>query len=444
MSPTVRKVLFDPLVSGDLSLIVPDLSILTGGEIITAPARLTRKDGDRFAFDLHFRSAEVPAGVRPDVVGILGVEDRLMIVGRIEGRIPFAAWVFPPSSWSSHGLGTSNATVHADKLTLLQETDSASLLDEARALFSNARPCAEVVTEDFRAHLIFHGPQLWLGDTRTRVTTSHDFLGETTSSTSDTHVFAGSGWEAALIQKGQELHLHVRPVSGAPSSAEDSIDLVNRVRDAVAFTHGFHPWPIYQELRDDNRIITRRLSAKLNLKQSFLAPLSEAVGVRLMVTQQGEHRSIIPSIADGLARLSQEQRQRLGTLLWNVRSCDLGDLPRSTKMLILCAAFDGLMKLVAGADLGTRDTWRRASDNLGFSWERWTDGIFELWGRHRHDLSHGQLWIPECSAAQEFFMAYPRLGGAFMTVVAAFCGYRGQMSADVLASRTVTISELMQ
>lgn len=443
MSPMVRKLLFDPLVSGDLSLIVPDLLIDAGVETITAPARLSRKHGDQFAFDLHFESPEIPESVRKDYARALGLQDRLLIFGRIEGQIPFATRVFPPSSWSSRGFGTSNATVFADRLDLLQETDHARLLNEARALAGSESLCVEPLADAFRAHLIFHGPQLQIVDSRTSVTTSHDFLGETTNITFDTHVFRGDGWEAALIQKADELHLHVRPLSGAAFSAADSLDLVNRVRDAVAFTHGFHPWPIYQELRAAHRVFRRELSAKLNLKQTSLAPVSEALQIRLLAGQQSGLGNIIPTIADGFVRLTEEQRDRLGTLLWNVRACDLGDLPRSTKLLILCAAFDGLMKVIGG-DMGkarTRDEWEAAASRLRVKWEDWMEPVMRIRKRHRDDLSHGRLWIPEDTDADQLFKDYPRLGGAFMTVIATACGYDGPIMADRLASRAVNISD---
>src|SRR5690606_1659386 len=123
--------------------------------------------------------------------------------------------------------------------------------------------------------------------------------------------------------------------------------------------------------------------AQLNLRQTFLAPVSEKLGASLMGGGGGRASklaNIIPTVADGLATLSGEERERLGTLLWNVRSSALGDLPESTKLLILCSAFDGLMKLIVNEKLGTDKTWRGASDRLGLSWE-WTQTIFELWGK---------------------------------------------------------------
>jgi len=107
---------------------------------------------------------------------------------------------------------------------------------------------------------------------------------------------------------------------------------------------------------------------------------------------------------------------------------------------------DGLMKLIAGAsdpkNTATDKTWRKASDTLGLSWDRWTKGVFEVWGKHRHLLAHGWLWLGEEMDAQEFFSDHARLGCAFLTFVAAFCGYEGPIMADPFKNRIITISEI--
>jgi hypothetical protein len=104
------------------------------------------------------------------------------------------------------------------------------------------------------------------------------------------------------------------------------------------------------------------------------------------------------------------------------------------------------MKLIAGADdpkkAATNKTWRTASDTLNFSWDGWTKNIFEVWGKHRHLLAHGWLWLTEESDAQEFFSDYARLGCAFLTFVAAYCGYEGPIMADPFNNRIINIAEI--
>jgi hypothetical protein len=104
------------------------------------------------------------------------------------------------------------------------------------------------------------------------------------------------------------------------------------------------------------------------------------------------------------------------------------------------------MKLISGAPdpqhAATDKTWRKASDTLGFSWDKWTNNIFEVWGKHRHLLAHGWLWLTEESEPQEFFTDHARLGCAFLTLVAAYCGYDGPIMAEPFKNRILVIRDL--
>ncbi len=145
-------------------------------------------------------------------------------------------------------------------------------------------------------------------------------------------------------------------------------------------------------------------------------------------------------------RIPNENRKKLTTLLWHFRSGMSRDLPSSTRLLILCAVIDGLMKLVAGAhdpkNAATDKTWRKASDSLGFCWDKWTKDVFEVWGKHRHLLGHGWLWLGEELGPQEFFTDHARLGCAFLTFVAAYCGYEGPIMADPFKNRIIRIRDI--
>ena len=101
------------------------------------------------------------------------------------------------------------------------------------------------------------------------------------------------------------------------------------------------------------------------------------------------------------------------------------------------------MKLIAGADdpkkAATDKIWRKASDTLHFSWDRWTKNIFEVWGKHRHLLGHGWLWLTEELSPQEYFTDHALLGCAFLTFVAAYCGYTGPIIADPFKNAVLDI-----
>jgi hypothetical protein len=250
-------------------------------------------------------------------------------------------------------------------------------------------------------------------------------LGESSSSSFDTHQFTGESWEAALIQIDKELHLHIRNREPSREIDHDPVDLVERIAYAVAFTHGFQPWPVYREIRIDHRIVERWLGGHLNLGQSTFAPVSDRLGFSARMNDEPELMKIIPRIVEGLGQMPSEHFGSIRQLLWHVLSADLGELPPATQLLIVCSALDGLMKVIGGDQNHTLKEWKSAALAAGLSWEEWVSGIMEIRKKHRDNLSHGRLWILEEISNEAYFEDYPQLGCAFMTVIAAYCGYEG-------------------
>lgn len=442
MDSKVRDLIFNPLVSSDLTLLVPDLAVETSEGLITTSAKLTCSNKSKFELTLHFMQPQVPEVLRLGGSRIIGAQDRLKVTGQIEGDIRFSALALPPSSQTSSTRGTSTCTISTDRLELIAENLDLQTYAEIDELLGNTSSLQESKEFSFSAHLIFHGPKLYLIDSGTEIIRNNDFLGQSTSSSFDTHRFRGTGWEGALIQKGEELHLHLRDTGDSDTPVLDPVDLVDRVVNAVAFIHGFHPWPAYREIRINHRVVERWISPRLNLKQSFLAPVSQRMGSSVRSEPTASLCRIIPTIAEGFGKLSLKDRKRINILLWNVRSSSLGDLPGSTKLLMVCAAIDGLLRVIAGDKSNTLDLWRHANDRLGLSWEKWTSKVFEIRGRHRHDLSHGRLWLPEESPSESIFTDYPELGCAFMILFAALCCYDGPITANPFQSSEITIASL--
>ena len=335
-------------------------------------------------------------------------------------------------------------------MNLVAEGSDKMTFDEVKRLIDGSTEKEGEENESFYAHLIYHGPKLHLEDAGTEVRTINDFLGEAVSSQADTHQFAGAGWEGALIQKDSELHLHLRsiPDTSADFSTEQIVDLIDRVNQAVGFVLGCQPWPAYREVRLNHQIYERWLRPQFGLSTIYLVPVSASMGSHFCLDKENPIHSIIPTIANGLGGMANEDNKKLTTLLWHFRSANIGDLPPSTRLLMLCAVLDGLMKLIAGArdpkNAATDKTWKEASDKLGFSWDRWTKDIFETWGRHRHLLAHGWLWLGEELNAQEFFTDHAQLGCAFLTFVAAYCGYDGPILADPFGNKIITIRDIKE
>lgn len=445
MDSKVRKLLFKPLSEGGMSAMVPDFRIeLQNGKKVRVPALLTT-DGKQFLFALHFTKSTPPERLGHLEKKVVTLADQIVITGQINGEIAFRSLVFPPGGYTSRSRGTSTLSLHADRMELIAEgTEKWSNRRMRKALGMPPKLDRNERTSFF-AHVIFHGPKLRIRDAGSKTTSVNDFLGDAVSSSFDTHVFADTGYEGALIQKDDELHLHLRSKEGNERIV-DPKDLLDRVASSVAFAFGFHPRPAYRELKVDHRVVERWISPKFDLKQTFLAPVSDSLWSTFRADKDSAVHTIIPTVAAGLQALATSERERIDTLLWHVRSSALSGLPDSTKLLILSAALDGLMKVIAGVPEAsqrekTDRVWRRASDLVRLSWEDWSEGIFALWGRYRHNLSHGRLWIPEEAEGNDDVLHYAELGCAFMTIIAARCGYTGPIMANPFELRAIDISK---
>ena len=332
---------------------------------------------------------------------------------------------------------------------LIAESLDKMTSSEINALLGKQAPSLPESETLFSAHLIYHGPRLKMFDGGTEVVSKNDFLGDATCSSFDTHKFQTEEYEGALIQKGSELHLHLRSVAGSKAtlSQEDVISVVDSVNQAVGFCLGFNPWPAYREVRVDHVVIERYLSPENNLPTTFLVPISEQLWASLRSDRSSALHSLVPCIADGLRRISSAQRDKLTSLLWHMRAISLARLPQSLQMLTMCAIVDAMTKLVAGVEPddkpATDKTWKAAGVSLGISWEKWMSDVFELWGKYRHTLSHGWLWVGDVMEPQVFFADFPKLGSSFLVMVARVCGYAGPILVDPFSSRILQIQDIM-
>lgn len=448
MDKRVRELVFEPLRQNILSAIVPDLIFTAGDKEIAAPAQLARRD-DEFRFTLHFNSGQPPAELQSVRGGFFGDSDKKTIRGQINGEITFRCDdVFPPATMTTRSRGTSITVLNSHRMHLVAEGTDQMTTEEVHQLLGHAAEAEHETQTKFTAHLIYHGPKLKMFYEGTDVVTKNEFLGEATTSTANTYQFISDLCEGALIQQGLELHLHLksRENTSVHLSADQVSDVVDCVGQSVGFALGFHPWPAYREVRINHKISECWLSPRFDLATTYLTPVSEAMWAHFLADKGNSFHRIVPTIADGFKRIPNENRKKLTTLLWHFRSGTGGDLPSSTRLLILCAVIDGLMKLIAEASnpkhAATDRTWRKANDTLGLSWDKWTKDVFAVWGKHRHLLAHGWLWLGEELDAQEFFTDHARLGCAFLTFVAAYCGYDGPIMADPFTNRIITISEI--
>ena len=257
---------------------------------------------------------------------------------------------FPPSTMTTRSRGTSITILDSHRMHLVAEGTDEMTTKEVRELIGQTKEQEREKT-GFNAHLIYHGPELKMFGAGTAVTTTNHFLGEAASSTADTQRFESEKWEGALIQQGLELHLHLRSRrdTDIEYSEEEVTDIVDRTNQVIGFVLGFNPWPAYREIRINHKVLERWLSPSFDLPTTYLTPISKSMWAHFLGDPDNPFHKIIPTIADGLARVPQSERKKLTNLLWHFRSGTTRELPSSTRLLILCAVIDGLMKLIARA-----------------------------------------------------------------------------------------------
>lgn len=440
MEKRIRELIVDPLTDGSLKITIPQLHIQTkrDGDIIV-PAEL-ESNGNAFLFTAYSERFLKDAARQVFGSAIRGMsghifteEDDISISGYLQGRAYFECHDVGPQNFGTSTFpGISSIGLVARKLSLVERPRESGDADR------KDRP------DQFRAHSIFHGPKLNILNGASRTTFSNDFLRETQASKKDTCCFEGDVWEAALIQEARELHLHARLKEGA--QLPDDIKLLfQSIMDAVGFTHGFKPWPLYYSFWSTRDGSERWICPRFKLKQSSFRPLTDRVWMNHLGNRESEIYRFIPIIAEGLHSLPERSRKRLMFLLWNVNEVSTGQLPDSTQMLMLCSALDGLMRIAAGMEdeeNKTTQVWRKGAEALGFSWDGWIQEIFELRPKHRDDLAHGRLWHMQEVENDAYFEHYPKLGHAFSAIFAKLCGYDGPVSDENYDE--VTIGDLMK
>jgi hypothetical protein len=307
--------------------------------------------------------------------------------------------------------------------------------------------CDEERLLKFRSHTIFHGPRLRMMNCTSDTVQKNDFLGEASSSSLDTHLFKGNGYEAALIQKDSELHMHVRSTNVHSWDENGWTETVKLLEQGVGFTHGFQPWPVYREVRMDHRVTERWIGCHQALDQTGLSPISLQLWAGVSGVKNDPLHQIVATIADGLGDLPPPIQDGIKNLLWQFRAMELSDLAPTTKLLMVCADLDGMMKVLSGKTdpkqkAGTDKTWKAGCEAAGLSWDAWGSALFELFGKYRHDLAHGWLWLSSYDEPSTYFTDYPQLCGGLNILVAASCGYKGRILANPFRAQAVEIESI--
>jgi hypothetical protein len=326
----------------------------------------------------------------------------------------------------------------------------------------------------------------------TEIKRQNPFLGESTSSSSDTQYGdLSEGWEYGLIERGEDVEFHLRLKDGANSvDTNNDLKALQAFMEAIAFIHGQHAWPFSLEFHRDHKLITDRVrppkvalssvhrpfneriwfnSAVANVQWDFNTALGKAftfLSVQNELTAEvtrllflireaagrGTHTTItniaMCSLLDSAVNLVFEEKiQRRETetigafnqvrsklLAW-IHEQSMG--PNSPKN----PAWDRFETMIKNAEFyAAREKFRLVGKYLGFKWEGDWQVIFRFWARWRPKLVHrGSSGDDSADSVAEQFNIGSRVVGAIHMLVLKLMGYEGLMVNSTFEDKVRTI-----
>ncbi len=255
------------------------------------------------------------------------------------------------------------------------------------------------------------------------------------------------------------------------ASHEECLRIFQALLSAVAFTHGYHSWPLLEEHCLDGRISLCRIKPYLKLERAEFQPLNEhlsrphrncgtMIGVATQFFSSGSplvavilefaflHRDAgmkaVPlkiqvltacTIFEGLVRemlkehrleeaaLSSEDglafdAVRKAAVAWS-REQGVGQAATDTPW----ARISGVL---AGSHfLRTKEKVRAVGEHFRIPWEGDLKEVSSIWDQQRHALAHGASGELDFNRSQKFFTAWSRLSGAIYRFMLAEMGYTG-------------------
>lgn len=158
------------------------------------------------------------------------------------------------------------------------------------------------------------------------------------SSEADTLILRGRTYDVALIQRRDDVEIHLRSKGRykSKSAAEDS-NLFQGVLDAVGFCYGFNPWPHRRQQWRDERSVLDLLSVPRRLPQTVHAPFDEALG-------QASPPPIL-LVARFFHQRSQLSR-KISEFLFLFRQAGDEPVHLPVQTLAFCSLFEGLVNLL--------------------------------------------------------------------------------------------------
>ncbi len=451
------------------------------GEIIGSGS--ISSDGDKYLIEWYVPDGELAQKILRDLEKggprIYTPEHRWEMDGETSEGLVLSFKVFPPRLGSRSSLKvirldleTSRLLVTRKKSTLEDEAEFAARVRSFGFSLAESK-ATESSSKDSVYHAAFLGVKSPLRTQRkTTIEIANDFLGGAGSSwKSDTWMLVRDHMTFALIQRKNRLHAYLS-FESCDLSEDEQESRFTAFLEAVAFTHGCRPWPLFRELIQDCRTVECVIFTPDRVLQTSAAPLDDRT-----IAFHPEAESMMVSALDFYSKGSDLVRQfnRLRSILCEAHE---GRVIREADILALCTVFEGVIKCLfdhyelrdrtqnsSGASqfkeaslavrewlnqkhvklANTKDSpWFRligfikscgyirtderanaVADFYGIPWEGDMELVLEMWKSQRHPLAHGARRDDDPAATKEMFRAWSRITGAINRLMLAEMGYLG-------------------
>ncbi len=342
----VKEHLLIPMLSGKLNVPIFNFLLHADDGDHAYPAFLTRESLDgKFKLTLHDPTGEdidrhftKKRELTPD--------DAIIGTGVLNGRfkVKFPS-IYPPTSrpaFYSAEVSHSRAITGFQTVEIPASGSENSTYQETRerlAKLNNQPPPIAEPSENFGyEHLaIFPRAELYYVNAAINSKVEDPFWGGWTENAG--RLLNGTIWdgEFSIRQWSDHLMLGFKVES---ATLDDSNSRWWALREAVAFTLAFQPWPAYELTCEDGRIVNHELHAKSHWQDS-MCPLGKAH----FKPKQEVPVSLIRSIGEWLASLPEDQHQTVCEALWIFRSADSPNTPFPAQQAMICGVVESLFTL---------------------------------------------------------------------------------------------------
>ena len=322
---------------------------------------------------------------------------------------------------------------------------------------------------------------IW-SNTNTETVETNEFIGTETCSVRDTLCGEFSGFEYALVQRGDDCEVHLRQ-KGEVGPSTDSREVMSALLKAIGFLHGRHAWPQWQWIQHDSAATDEYARVARSVPRTIHTPLPGCAWAN------GADAALLIGKAVECFVRGDEFAEALHHYCFLARGASADKTPKHVGALGLCAVLEGLVGLLhshfcaaerrpedilfesvrselkryagqraivpdlAPAEsemwnrfigsiqsmqaLRFREKYQRLVEHFRLPAEKMSLAL-KAWKKHRNSLAHGNSSTGEVG---EEMLIVSRIAGAINVFAAAAIGYSGLAVLSRIEDQFVRLPE---